>query len=272
MAYALILALIVLFAAALALVLHGRGRGRLYRALASQREAAIREHRPRVLTPINPAALKPDFERERIMRVEGFLSPENLAELRAECERNQVHAERSCIPGHKKGGTLSYEAIHRRAPACLAFYHSPELHAWLSKVAGVSLRPTADHDQSSCSILYYDEEGDQINWHYDHNFYKGRHFTILLSLVNRAAGGGLSAGRLMQRKKGGEESVWDTSENVLVMFEGARVLHRASPIEEGDQRIMLSMTLCTDPGINPIKELARRVKDTAYYGPRALID
>ena len=35
---------------------------------------------------------------------------------------------------------------------------------------------------------------------------------------------------------------------------------------------MLSMTLCTDPGINPIKELARRVKDTAYYGPRALID
>jgi hypothetical protein len=35
---------------------------------------------------------------------------------------------------------------------------------------------------------------------------------------------------------------------------------------------MLSMTFCTDPRIHPVKELARRVKDTAYYGPRALID
>jgi hypothetical protein len=35
---------------------------------------------------------------------------------------------------------------------------------------------------------------------------------------------------------------------------------------------MLSMTLCTDPRIHPLKELVRRVKDTAYYGLRALID
>jgi hypothetical protein len=32
------------------------------------------------------------------------------------------------------------------------------------------------------------------------------------------------------------------------------------------------MTFCTDPRIHPLKELARRIKDTAYYGPRALID
>lgn len=135
-----------------------------------------------------------------------------------------------------------------------------------------SLAPTADHDQSSCSILYYDQAGDHINWHYDHNFYRGRHFTVLLSLVNRSAAGGVSAGRPTQRLPNGAALDWDTSENVLVMFEGAVILHRATPIAESDQHVMLSMTLCTNPGIGLFKELLRRVKDTAYFGPRVLID
>jgi len=57
-----------------------------------------------------------------------------------------------------------------------------------------------------------------------------------------------------------------------VLFEGARVFDRATAVAEGDERVMLSMTLCTDPGLGPLKELARRVKDTAYYGPRVLLD
>jgi hypothetical protein len=137
---------------------------------------------------------------------------------------------------------------------------------------GVSLQPTADHDQSSCSLLYYDQAGDHIGWHYDHNFYRGRHFTILLSLINRsAAGGGCSAGRLQRRRDGKNEEI-ATPENTLVVFEGARVLHRATPVQEDEQRVMLSMTLCTDPHIGPARELVRRVKDTAYFGPRILID
>jgi hypothetical protein len=272
MPYVTSLALVVLLAAGLALVIHGRNRIRLYRELASQRDAVIEGRAPRIGSPLDPTSLRPFFERERIVRVEGFLAPKDLEALRAECEANRPHAERSYIPKHKKGGTLSYEAIHHRAPACLSFYHSGPLRDWLSAVVGERLEPTADHDQSSCSILYYDQSGDQINWHYDYNFYAGRHFTVLLSLVNRAAEGGLSAGRLMQRTKKGGDVEWDTSENALVIFEGARVFHRVSPIEGGDRRVMLSMTFSTDPRINPVKEVARRIKDMAYYGPRALID
>lgn len=255
-----------------ALSRHRRRRRHTYRALAEQREALIAGLEPRFGERPDPEALQARFERDRIIRVEGFSDPGYLAELRAECEANRGRAERSYIPRHKKGGTLSYEAIHRRAPACLALYHAPALRNWLSAVVGETLEPTADHDQSSCSILYYDQPGDHIHWHYDYDFYRGRHFTVLLSLVNRSAHGGISSGRLMQRTKAGEVVEWDTSENVLVLFEGARVFHRASPVAAGDQRIMLSMTFCTDPRIHPLKELARRVKDTAYYGLRALID
>ena len=55
-------------------------------------------------------------------------------------------------------------------------------------------------------------------------------------------------------------------------FEGARVRHRATPIAVGDLRVILSMTYCDDPRISRTKEVARRVKDTAYYGIRALWD
>lgn len=257
---------------AVALTRHGRHRKRTYRELAARREALTAGRRPSLATLPAPENLRADFERERIIRVEGFLASESLAELRAEWRANRLRAVRSYIPRHKKGGTVSYEAIHRHAPACLALYHSPALRDWLGRVVGEPLQPTADHDQSACSILSYDQAGDHIQWHYDYNFYRGRHFTLLLSLVNRSADGGVSSGRLMQRRQFGEVTEWDSSENVLVLFEGARVHHRVSPVGAGDERVMLSMTLCTDPRIHPLKELVRRVKDTAYYGPRALID
>jgi hypothetical protein len=186
-------------------------------------------------------------------------------------------AERSFVPGHKKGGTLSYAAIHEHAPACLALYHGEALRQWLGQVIGTPVYPTADHDQSSCSLLYYDEPGDHIGWHFDHNFYRGRHFTVLLSLVNQSLqpdcglAHGLSAGRLQRRRNGSEETV-PTPPNTLVLFEGARVRHRATAVDRDQERIMLSMTFSTEPRVAPWKEWIRRLKDTAYFGPRVLFD
>jgi hypothetical protein len=246
-------------------------RRRVHRELAQSRALLIRA--PLALHhPENTNRLHSTFQRDRIVRLTELLGPACFSQLQAECLANRQRAERSYIPGHKKGGTLSYEDMHRHAPACLAFYHSHSLHRLLSEIIGEPLVPTADHDQSSCSLLYYDHAGDHINWHYDHNFYRGRHFTVLLSLVNRSRSGGTSSGCLTQRSPTGELIEWDTSQNVLVMFEGAFVLHRATPIASGDERILLSMTLCTNPRIHPLKEMVRRVKDMAYFGPRALID
>jgi hypothetical protein len=158
------------------------------------------------------------------------------------------------------------------APRCLAFYHSPAVHAYVSSIVGEKVMPTADHDQSSCSLLIYDEPGDHINWHYDHNFYNGRHFTVLLSLCNRAANGGVSSSELYRKTSAGEEIPVSTAENNLVIFEGCRCLHRATATAEGDLRILLSMTFATTPKIGWYKEVVRRFKDTAYYGVRILWD
>jgi hypothetical protein len=244
----------------------------LYSALARERQQVVRQYA--ALLPSLPECngLSATFRERFLVRRDAFLEPEAFGKLQEEGRANQCRVERSFLPVHKKGGTLSYEGLHHHAPTCLSFYHSEALRRWVSDVVGLEVRPCADHDQSACSILYYDQPGDHINWHFDHNFYKGRHFTVLLSLVNHSTKGGASASQLQSKDAAGHLTVVDTSENSIVVFEGARVLHRASPAEEGDVRIILSMTFTTDPRVPWLKEAMRRCKDTAYYGIRALWD
>ena len=120
----------------------------------------------------------PSFS-NRIAEVPDFLGAEQFANLQREVEVLSG-AERSYVPSHKKGATIAYETLIEHAPGVTAFYHSEAMAAYISHITGVAVRPTPLHDQNSLSILIYERSGDHIGWHYDHNFYRGRHFTVLL--------------------------------------------------------------------------------------------
>lgn len=206
---------------------------------------------------------------ERLAVVPGFLPADHLATL-IETIEALGHTERSFVPTHKKGGTIAYDTLRERAPGVVAFYRSAALIEQMSAIVGEQLQVTPERDNSSCSILVYEQPGDHIGWHYDHNFYRGRHVTVLLPVVNRNAGGNdLSAGRLYA-KVDREERMVPTPPNQLVIFEGAKLLHRATAIAAGERRVLLSMTFGTDPRNSLPKEIARRIKDSAFFGLRAL--
>ena len=48
------------------------------------------------------------------------------------------------------------------------------------------------------------------------------------------------------------------------------VRHKVTPLEPKELRITFSMTFCTDPSAPLVKAVARRVKDTAFFGLRTL--
>jgi hypothetical protein len=104
-----------------------------------------------------------------------LLPVHTFAAVKAEAER-LVSPERSFVPTHKKGGTVAYETLIASAPAIVALYHCANFKDVISRVVGVPVHPTPINDQSSLSVLFYDKPGDHIGWHYDHNFYRGRHF------------------------------------------------------------------------------------------------
>lgn len=272
-----------------------------YRAYRTSHLQSLASQRPDLLRDTSICIIADDvhrpateFAQQRITRIEHFVSTDCLHILRSEAVSQIPAMKRTFIPLHKKGAALSYEQIHTLAPHCLAFYHDPEVQRWVSAITGVSVCCTPDQDQSSLSILCYHEPGDHINWHYDHNFYRGRHFTVLLSLVNEAVAGpashghrrtdaalrsstqaispALSQGTFQRQLPGGKTQDFETSPNTLVIFEGAKIRHRATPIGDNERRVMLSMTYCADPRISRVKEVIRRVKDTAFFGLQALWD
>jgi len=206
---------------------------------------------------------------ERLATIAEFL-PSGLRDRIASEIEALGDTERSYLPLHKQGGTVAYETLRANAPSVVALYQSAALRNVVGRIVGLGVETTPLTDKSSCSVLYYVKPGDHIGWHYDHNFYKGRHFTVLLPLANQGQGeDGLSSARLLVRR-GDKEQVVPTPPNTLVVFEGAKVMHRVTTLAEGERRIVLSMTYCTDPRNSRLQEAARRVKDTAYFGLRAL--
>jgi hypothetical protein len=206
---------------------------------------------------------------QKLVSVSDFL-PDPVFNLLHESAERQVLSERVHIPVHKRGATISYHDLHYCAPELIAFYLSPEFHACCSEIVGQPLQPTPLHDLSSCSLLIYDRPNDHIGWHFDLNFYRGRHFTALLSLVNTDAdGAGVSSANLLVRQDGCD-AVIPTPPNTLVLFEGAHTYHCVTPLREMERRVILSMTFCTDPSAGAFQTFERRVKDIAYFGLRAL--
>jgi hypothetical protein len=245
-----------------------RWRGRVYARLRGEQERLLGRVATGAEQWFTPPATVPFFSRRLVSL--GRLLPETILEhLRGVVASARTH-ERSYIPGHKQGGTIAYEHLHHLAPELVAFYQSQVLRDLVSAIVGVPVVPTPLHDQSSCSLLVYDRPRDHIGWHYDHNFYRGRHFTVLLCLVNEdRVHGGLSSAHLQARIDGKDEVV-PTPPNTLVVFEGAQVLHRVTGLGPEQIRIQLSMTFCTDPTAPWFKSLIRRGKDIAYFGIRAL--
>ena len=218
-----------------------------------------------LFTPEQPL---PSFA-QHLVTLDNVLPEDEFARLVEEVEE-LVETERSYLPAHKKGGTVAYQTLELRAPSLVALYRSQGLKTLISNIVRLRVEPTPLHDQSSCSVLFYEKPGDHIGWHYDHNFYRGRHFTVLIPMINRGREpNGLSQARLMARQDG-RDRVIATPPNAMIVFEGSQVRHKVTPMGEGEKRVIWSMTYCTDSRNSTFQGLARRIKDTAFFGVRAL--
>jgi len=206
---------------------------------------------------------------EKLLVVEEFLPVQDF-QILVNAVLNHKDSQRVHIAGHKRGETIGYEELRRDVGPVAEFYTSEAFRTTISGWIGTNVVPTPIHDQSSCSVLIYGRKGDHIGWHYDYNFYNGRHFTALLSLVNEhRLRPGLSSANLRVRKNGLVEIV-PTPPNTLVLFEGAYIYHGVTALGADERRIVLSMTFCTNPATTPLKDFTRRVKDIAYFGVHAL--
>jgi len=180
---------------------------------------------------------------------------------------------RNYIPGHKKGGSVSYFQVRRDAPVFLDLYRSPAFMDFLSRLVGAPLMLCPENDPHACALYYYTEPGDYIGFHYDTSYYKGARYTVLMGLLDRSPSCRLvcqlykdDPNRRMQ------ELEVATEPGTVVIFNGDKLWHAVTPLGEGEERAVLTLEYVTNQDMGPFKRLYSNLKDAfAYFGLKALL-
>ncbi|MEK7336510.1 MAG: 2OG-Fe(II) oxygenase, partial [Nitrospirota bacterium] len=87
--------------------------------------------------------------------LERFLTQPMVDQLLYEVDLLTPDVNRNYIPGHKKGGSVSFYALQNQAPAILSLYRSPAWLMFLSRLVDAPLMLCPEDDPHSCALYYY---------------------------------------------------------------------------------------------------------------------
>ncbi|HEU5093015.1 MAG TPA: 2OG-Fe(II) oxygenase, partial [Nitrospira sp.] len=148
-----------------------------------------------VVDAVDQAVARLDFDRLRqeyweqneFLVIKQFLPRVFVEEvLVPQAQGVKTELNRNYIPGHKKGGSVSYYTVREKATRFLDLYRSESFRTFLNRLVKAELMFCPDNDPHSCALYYYTEPGDHIGFHYDTSYYKGARYTILMGLVDRS--------------------------------------------------------------------------------------
>lgn len=213
------------------------------------------------------------WEQEEFLVIKQFLPKVFVEEaLVPSAQGVKADLNRNYIPGHKKGGSVSFYTVRQKAPAFLELYRSGPFRGFLNRLTDAPLQFCPDNDPHACALYYYTEAGDHIGYHYDTSYYKGARYTILLGLVDRSAQCKLVCELYKGHPtKASRHLELITEPGDMVIFNGDKLWHAVTPLGEGEERVVLTMEYVTNPDMGPFKRLYSNLKDSfAYFGLRTV--
>jgi len=213
------------------------------------------------------------WEQNEFVFLDQCLPPETVAQILSEVEAVRPEINRNYVPGHKKGGSVSFYTLCEKAPAILALYRSPRFLTFLSRLTESQLLLCPEDDPHCCALYFYTEPGDHIGFHYDTSYYKGARYTVLIGLVERSDRCRLVA-RLYKDSPNREiqEVRIPMNPGSMVIFNGDKLWHTVTPLDEGEERIILTLQYVTAQAMGPFKRIFSNLKDAfAYFGPGVLV-
>jgi hypothetical protein len=208
---------------------------------------------------------------DEFVYLERWLPASLVERMLAEVQQVRPRINRSYIPRHKKGGSVSFYALLEQAPTIVALYRSPAFIEFLARVTGQRLQACPPDDPHSCALYFYTEPGDHIGFHFDTSYYKGARYTVLLGLIERSSSRLLCQLYKRQPERRPVDLQLATHPGTLILFNGDKLWHAVSPLGDGEERVSLTLEYVTDPSMHPAKRLFSNLKDAfAYFGLKAV--
>ena len=203
--------------------------------------------------------------------MEGFLPAEILGEWENQLPSLVSQIHRNYLPGHKKGGSVAYNAVESSAPAITAVYHSQQLLEFLQRITGAEMRECPSSDPHRCAFYAYTEEGDHMGFHYDTSYYKDRRWTLLVGFRDDSSSRLLCHLHTKQPGHPVEKLELRMTPGMLVLFNGDKVYHAVTPVKAGETRYVVSMQFVTSVEMNPFMRFISNMKDAVgYFGLRGV--
>lgn len=185
-------------------------------------------------------------EQNEFVILDRFLTRPAIDQFLREADLLTPGVNRNAVSGHKKEGRVGFYTLLCQAPGILSLYRSPALLTFLSRLVDSPLRLCPENDPHSCTLNYYTEPGDHIGFHFDRPYYKGKHYTVLIGLVERSEHCRLVA---RVRKRGKTEEIRETripmEPGTVVLFNGDKLWHAVTPLGKSEERITLTLQYVT---------------------------
>ena len=211
------------------------------------------------------------WEQGQFLALEHLMPTQLVQEFMQEVERVRPQINRNFIPGHKKGGSVSFYLLQKSAPAILAFYHHQGWMNLLSQIAGVPLLLCPEEDPHSCALYFYTEPGDHIGYHYDTSYYKGERFTVLLGLRDQSSSRLVCRLHTKEPDREVKELSLRTEPGTYIFFNGDKLHHAVTPLGAAEERIVLTLQYVTNPSMGMAQRWFSNMKDAVgYFGWSAL--
>jgi hypothetical protein len=236
--------------------------------------SSVTEAVERAVSALDLDRLERDYwDQNEFLYIPQFLPREFVdAELTSQAQALKPGLNRNYIPGHKKGGSVSYYTVREQGPQFMDLYRSDAFRALLNRLTRVNLLLCPDNDPHSCALYYYTEAGDHIGYHYDTSYYKGARYTVLLGLLDQSKQCRLVCD--LFKDVPGKQPVHmelATAPGDLVIFNGDKLWHAVTPLGDREERIVLTLEYVTNPDMGAFKRLYSNLKDSfAYFGLRSV--
>lgn len=169
----------------------------------------------------------------------------------------------------RKGSATSFEEIlnskHRNI---IDKVMNPNTLLNIYKTTGLNLQFIEKTDNDVLAILYYDNIGDNMDWHHDRNIFYGDRWAAILTIVNKNYNNNNYSSAKFEYKIDNKKDVIDTKENSLVLFRGDQVLHKVGSIKDNEERIVIAMVLCDlcKKKTDIFNSLYNKMVHFVYYG------
>lgn len=178
-----------------------------------------------------------------IIVINDFLNPDYHNFLKKQFDNKTFESKDVIL---RKGSGYDFFKLHDSDEyiGFLELFYNNELLTNLSKIIGKSVQRPPLSDLNACSLLIYSNKGDYIDWHKDYSIYNGDRYVVLFTVVNENS----SKNNLSQNEfyyvYNGIEYKLKMKPNTLVIFKGSEILHKSTSVNDGEKRILLSMTFC----------------------------